>query len=74
MTNGDKIRSMSDEELAELLDKALNQERDDWSSIGCYNCINYNTHHYNERECGNCEWFGGIEKWLKSEVEEECEK
>ena len=69
MTNGDRIRQMNDEELAGFLTKALDQERDDWNPIGCFHCINYNTHHQNERECGDCEWFGGLEKWLESECE-----
>ena len=67
MTNGDKIRSMTDAELAEWLDKQYNQDREDWESIGCYNCINYGTHHY-PKDCGKCEYLGGLLQWLKREV------
>jgi len=64
LTNGDKIRSMTDAELAEWLDKQYNQDREDWESIGCYNCINYGTHHY-PKDCGKCEYLGGLLQWLK---------
>ena len=40
MTNGDKIRSMTDEQLADWLDKIFNQERKDWEQVGCSFCIN----------------------------------
>ena len=71
MTNADKIRLMSDDELAEWIDKQLNQDREDWSSnvIGCYHCINYGTHHY-PNDCGECEWLGGIKQWLQKEAKE----
>lgn len=68
MTNADKIRTMNDEELAEWLDKQLNQDREDWDSIGCYSCLFYKTHHYPE-ECENCVYKGGILSWLKKEVD-----
>lgn len=67
MTNADKIRAMKNEELAEWIDKQHNQERQDWESLGCYDCINYGTHHY-PNDCGDCEWKGGILSWLKKEV------
>ena len=41
MTNADKIRAMTDEELAEFLDKQNNQDREDWDSVGCYHCVYY---------------------------------
>lgn len=66
MTNFEYIKSLSIGELAEWLDKMFNQEREDWESIGCYYCINYRTHHYNEKEC-NCEYFGGLKQWLERE-------
>lgn len=80
MTNGDRIRAMTDEELAEWLDKQYNQERDDFDSIGCYDCINYNTHHADKSnigteyeylyECKGCKYENGILSWIKSDIEE----
>lgn len=65
MTNFEKIKAMNLAELAEFLDKASNQERDDWSSIGCCGCV----HLYNHpKDCGECEWVNGIEAWLRLEV------
>lgn len=75
MTNGDKIRSMTDAELAEWLDRQHDGDRDDWKPIGCYHCINFNTHHDDKSnigteyeylyECGNCEFEDGILGWIK---------
>jgi hypothetical protein len=67
MTNFEKIKSMTLEELAEWLDVQHNQDRLDWDSIGCYHCINYGTHHY-PNDCGDCEWLGGLKQWLQREV------
>ena len=71
-TNADKIRSMSDEELAEWLDKMFNEDREDWKSIGCYNCIYKNTHHSikgsNQYMCKDCCYENGLLAWLQSEV------
>ena len=39
MTNADKIRAMSDEELSEFLQKVQDDTRDDWTPLGCYHCI-----------------------------------
>ena len=53
MTNGDKIRSMSDEELAKFID----------SHVPCFEfCMC--EHYICEEKC-----IQGISKWLKSEVE-----
>ena len=68
MNNSEKIRNMSDEELAEWLDQICNREREGFEGIGCYDCINYRTHHY-PKDCGGCEWRFGILEWLKSESE-----
>ena len=77
LTNGDKIRSMTDEELSEWLDKQFNQDREDWEGFGCYNCSAYGTHHADKSnigtkyeylyECKNCEFENGIITWLKTE-------
>ena len=69
MTNADKIRSMTDEELAEWLDRQHNQNRSDWEPLGCYKCIYYKTHHQ-PKDCRKCEWKNGILGWLKKEVQE----
>ena len=73
-TNGDRIRSMTDEELAEWIDKMFNEGRDDWEPIGCYSCINYGTHHADKAnigtkeeylyECKDCEFENGLLDWL----------
>ena len=77
MTNADKIRNMNDEELSEWLDKQHNENREDYNSIGCYDCIYYKTHHADKSnigtkyehlyQCKNCEFENGILQWLKSE-------
>lgn len=57
-TNADRIRSMSDEELAEFLEKIVSGNRDE---IG----INCGNSKCEEWKCTEC-----IGKWLQSEVEE----
>ena len=79
MTNGDKIRTMTDIELAEFIDKILNQDREDWKPIGCYNCNAYGSHHADKNnigteyeylyECKNCEFENGVIKWLENKKE-----
>ncbi|NFQ85135.1 hypothetical protein FDG04_07395 [Clostridium sporogenes] len=66
MTNAERIRAMTDEELAEWIDKQVNGDREDWESLGCYRCMYYRTHHQPE-ECEKCEWKDGILEWLKKE-------
>lgn len=53
VTNGDKIRSMSDEELAEFID----------SHVPCFEFCMCD-HYICKEKCKE-----GIEKWLKSEAE-----
>jgi D-tyrosyl-tRNA(Tyr) deacylase len=70
MTNFEKIKAMSIEEMTEWLDKSTNQDREDWEDIGCYHCCYYGTHHAPvdcQRE--NCEWLGGIRQWLNREAD-----
>ena len=57
-TNADRIRSFSDEELAEFLEKIVSGNRDE---IG----INCGNSKCEEWKCTEC-----ISKWLQSEVEE----
>lgn len=66
MTNYEKIKAMTVEELAEWIDKQNSDDRDDWSPLSCYHCINYGTHHY-PKDCRDCVWLGGIQKWLERE-------
>ncbi|MBR6613202.1 MAG: hypothetical protein IKK84_00355 [Clostridia bacterium] len=72
MTNGDRIRQMSNEELASFLSKLQAEECD----ISCYGCMFVGTHHADpddeQYHCGNC-YFNDIgedvEKWLNKEEE-----
>jgi Lar family restriction alleviation protein len=85
-TNADRIRGMSDDEMANWLDSLFNERRDDWKPIGCYNCINYGTHHSDSAnkgtrlyECDGCDFEGsqengykyGILNWLKQPAKED---
>lgn len=59
MTQADRIRSMSDEELAELLDSVDNGGiRALYIDYPCYECTQ-------KTECEDC-----FKEWLQSEVEE----
>ena len=75
ISNADVLRNMTDEDLAEFLDKMLNQDREDCDPIGCYGCVYYGTHHQNKNseyyKCGDCEFEGGLLQWLQSEVKED---
>lgn len=42
-TNADRIRSMSDEELAEFIRSMVDGSNS--HPVACYGCINYGTHH-----------------------------
>lgn len=68
MTNLEKIKSMTVKEMAEWLEIILNDEHENWDSIGCWDCITYGTHHY-PKDCGNCEFLGGLELWLNRETQ-----
>ena len=58
MTNGDKIRGMTDEELAEMLDIYDVEEV-------CEHCA-----HHGDLACHN-KCYAGILAWLKQEVEQD---
>lgn len=64
LTNGDRIRQMTDEELAECLDHVA----------GCGVCVlNEGKYRYSGDHCGHehdCMRY--IEKWLKQEVSEDA--
>lgn len=68
MTNADKIRAMSDEELSDFLQMVQDSEREDWAPIGCYHCVYYETHHQ-PKDCfkEKCEFRYGILGWLRSQ-------
>ena len=78
MTNADRIRAMSDEELEQFIFSMV----DDCSTheVGCYGCVNYGTHHSdptnkgtNLYECDGCSCEGvwlDIMKWLQQPAEE----
>ena len=79
ITNADRIRSMSDEELAEFIHNIVDE--DSSHNVACYGCINYGTHHSDPAnkgtylyECGGCENEGiGLDvlMWLQQPAEEE---
>lgn len=69
ITNYERIKSMTVEQMAEWLDQILNQDRKDWDEPGCYHCVIHGTHHENEEGCGGCEFWGGLKQWLEREVE-----
>ncbi|MFA7051244.1 MAG: hypothetical protein WC189_04060 [Bacilli bacterium] len=74
MTNGDKIRSMTDEQLADWLNKITNQEKEDWEQIGCSFCINNVISNksgvftkFSLHGCEVCKFENGLIGWLKSD-------
>lgn len=69
MNNFEYIKNMTLEEMAEFLETILSDEKD--HIVGCYDCINYNTHHYLEDECDGCcqhEIGLNIGKWLNKDI------
>ena len=78
-TNADRIRAMSDEELAEFIRSMVDD--DSTHDVACYGCINYGTHHSDPNntgthlyECEGCSNEGiglDIGKWLKQPAEVE---
>ena len=77
MTNYEKIKSMTVEEMAEFIKSMVDDN--EVHNVACYGCIHYGTHHSNPQykgtdlyECEDCSCEGiGLDlvKWLKSEVE-----
>lgn len=66
MTNYEKIKGMSVEELAELMASG------EWSAI-CPFCKYYGTENcYIENEGASKNCAEGIKEWLESECDEEC--
>lgn len=77
-TNADRIRSMTDEELAEFIRSMVDESNS--HNVACYGCINYGTHHSDPAnkgtplyECDGCENEGiGLDllMWLQQPAEE----
>lgn len=71
MTNYDMIKNMSVEEMADWIDSMFNEERTDWKTVGCYNCIYSGTHHSVKGSCQymcyDCIYENGLIAWLNSE-------
>ena len=77
-TNADRIRSMSDEELAEFIQNMVDGSNS--HNVACYGCINYGTHHSDPAnkgtylyECDGCENEGiglNVLDWLQQPAEE----
>ena len=78
-TNADRIRAMSDDELAEFIQNMVDGSNS--HNVACYGCINYGTHHSDPAnkgtclyECDGCENEGiGLDvlKWLQQPSEGE---
>ena len=70
MTNYERIKNMSIEEMAEFLKTCVSDDL--IHGIGCYQCIDYGTHHYTDGDCeATCSYFPiglNVKKWLESEV------
>ena len=79
MTNADRIRAMSDEELAEFIQNMVDGSNS--HNVACYGCINYGTHHSDPANKGTClyecdgwenEGIGlDVLKWLQQPAEGE---
>lgn len=77
-TNSDKIRAMSNEELAKFIKSCVDDSNS--HEIGCYECIYYGTHHSDLAnkgtylyECDGCEGEGiGLDvlAWLNAKYKE----
>ena len=77
-TNADRIRAMSDEELAEFIQNMVDGSNN--HNVACYGCINYGTHHSDPAnkgtylyECEGCTNEGiGLDvlMWLQQPAEE----
>ena len=82
LTRADKIRAMSDEELAEFIRSMVDESNS--HNVACYGCINYGTHHSDPAnkgtplyECDGCENEGiGLDvlMWLQKPAEEDHEQ
>ena len=80
MTNAQRIRGMSDEELMKFID-GLQCDYDSSGYIGCQHCSAYGTHHADKSnigteyeslyECKDCEFENGLLAWLQQPAKEE---
>ena len=79
MTNFEKIKAMTVEEMADFLKSMVDDEES--HNVACYGCPSYGCHHSDPQykgsnlyECDGCENEGiGLDlvKWLESEVQED---
>lgn len=79
MTNLERIKSMSVDEMAKFLKSMV--DGDETHEVGCYGCINYGTHHSDPQNKGThlyecegcyCEGIGhDLVMWLEREVTDE---
>lgn len=77
-TNADRIRAMSDEELAVFIESMVDESNS--HEVACYGCVNYGTHHSDPAnkgtylyECDGCPSEGiglDVMAWLKQPAEE----
>ena len=78
MTNYERIKNMSVEEMAKFLKSMVDDN--ETHEVACYGCINYGTHHSDPQNKGTnlyecegcyCECIGhDLVKWLNSEVDD----
>ena len=78
MTNADRIRAMSDEELAVFIESMVDDNK--CHEVACYGCTVYGTHHSdpankgtNLYECDGCPSEGiglDVMAWLQQPAEE----
>lgn len=82
MTNYERIKNMSIEEMEDFLKSMVDEN--ETHEVACYGCINYGTHHSDPKnkgtnlyECESCSCEGighDLVKWLESEVQEMSDK
>lgn len=71
VNNYERIKSMTIEEMSKFINSLIDENST--YCIACNRCINYNTHHYYERNggCEDCEYYdigSSVLDWLKSDL------
>lgn len=77
MTNADRIRAMTDDELSKFIESMVDGSNS--HEVACYGCINYGTHHSDPQykgtylyDCEGCNSEGvglDVKKWLQKHAE-----